>query len=242
MAGGFIGKGDLYFTKETLDDYYKVGNVTKFAISETEADVKERISRQKDTYGQALDRVTIKKPPKISITIDDFDKDNLAIALRGIVVESSDSGTVTDEEHTAKINALMKLNHNSVSDVVVKSSDGTTTYVEGSDYKVKTGIGMIQVVEGGAITDGSQIKVSYSYNEQYAKILGSQMADVAGTLVFNGVNQGDNKEYNVYIYKARLMSTKEVNLISEDFETLELEGTLLTPDDKNEPYIVTIAK
>jgi len=235
---GFLGKGEVYIDRNMQGKYLPIGNATKFAIAETEAEVKERISRRMDTYGQALDRVAIPKPAKITIEMDDFDANNLAIALRGEIDDAAGNGSVNDEEITAYKGAFVKVKHSGISNVVVKDSSGTTTYEKDKDYKVKSGAGLIEILSSGNITDGQQLKVSYDYNEVYKKILGSKEVEVKCALILDGINQANSKACRVFVYKARLMPTKEVDFLADDFASLTLEGTLLTPDDKNEPYHV----
>ena len=235
---GFLGKGQVYLDRNKQGKYLPVGNAIKFAIDESDAEIKERISRQTDTYGQALDRVAIPKPAKISIEMDDFNANNLAAALRGNVEEGAGTGNVTDEEVTASIGNYVKLAHSGLSSVVVKDSGETTTYVEGTDYEVNTNVGLLKALESGDITDGETLKVSYDYDEAGMKILGSQNAEIKGALILDGINQVNGKPCRVYVHEARLKTTKEVDFLADDFATLALEGTLLTPEGKNEPYYI----
>lgn len=235
---GFLGKGQVYVDRDMQGQYVPIGNATKFAIAETDADVKERISRQKDTYGQALDRVAIPKPAKITIEMDEVDANNLAIALRGIVEQITESGSVTDESHTAALGKYIKLAHSNVSNVVVKDSGGTTTYEEGVDYKIRGSVGLIEILSGGSITDGEALKISYSYDETSSKVTGSKETEIQAALILEGTNQVNGKDCRVYVYKARMMPTSAVDFLADDFTTITLEGTLLKPEDKDEPYYI----
>jgi hypothetical protein len=48
-----------------------------------------------------------------------------------------------------------------VKNVVVKNSGGSTTYVAGTDYVLDAKPGFLRIVEGGAITAGQALKISY---------------------------------------------------------------------------------
>ena len=236
---GFLGKGEVYIDKNLKGDWRLLGNVIRFAIDETDAEVKERISRQKDTYGQALDRVIIPKPTKISIEFDDLNLTNLDLALRGDIVDvPSNTGSVIDEEVTAKLGVFKKLAHSGLSNVVVKNSEGTTTYEEGTDYEVRPGLGLITPLEGGNITDGELLKVSYDYNEPKQKIFGSKQASIKAALLFDGVNQVNGKACRIYIYQAVLQPKNAVDFLADDFVTVTLEGTLITPEGQDKPYYI----
>ena len=110
---GFLGSGDLY--GDRLDDagvstgFVLLGNAKKFAITE-ETETKERISTGKTTYGQALDTASIKKPAKIAILLDNFDKDTLAMALLGDAVTLNQGAATTQTETiTAKAGKFIQL-------------------------------------------------------------------------------------------------------------------------------------
>ena len=47
-----------------------------------------------------------------------------------------------------------------ITDLVVQDATDTTTYVEGADYSVDTGAGLITILEGGAITGGVEIHLA----------------------------------------------------------------------------------
>jgi len=237
---GFLGKGEVYIDRDLKGQWRSLGNVTKFAIAETEADIKERISKRIDTYGQALDRVAIPKPAKITIELDEVDAKKLSDALRGIVEVVTDTGTVTDENITSHLDVYVELKHDGIDEdtVVVTNSDGSVTYVKGQDYEIRGSVGLFKALSTGRITDGQTLLLDYQYNGSCKIIRGSKRAEIECALKLDGINLVNGKSCRVYVYKARLMPTKEVDFLSEDFTSITLEGTLLTPSDKNEPYVV----
>ena len=127
---GFLGSGDLYMDRLADDGssngFILAGNSTQFAIEE-ETETKERISTGRDTYGQALDTASIKKPAKISITLDEINKENLAMALLGEVADLS-QGSGTDEVETviAKAGKFIQLAKSNLAETnfKVENKDG----------------------------------------------------------------------------------------------------------------------
>ena len=239
---GFIGKGDLYIDRDRQGKYLLVGNATQFEIDETEVEVKERISRMRDTYGQALDRVTLQRPAKCRITIDEFDPENLALALRGLLEQINvASGNVTEEEISAALDAWVPLAHDKIESgsVVVTDSSGSTTYTEGEDYEVNYRLGMIKALSSGSITDGETLKVDYSYAaKQGWRIKGSRVAEIDCAMILDGQNRADGRDCKVTVYWAKLAANQAVDFLTEDWGQLVLEGTLVTPPDRTEPYTV----
>ncbi len=237
---GFIGAGKIYIDRDRKNQWIDIGNANKFAISETEVEIKERISKQPETYGQALDRVPIPKPAKITIEIDDLKVENLALALRGIVEEINESGNVTDESVQLRYGYYSKLQHRNVSSVVVTDSSGTTTYEEGVDYEVNKGLGLIKPIESGSIGDGDIVLVDYSYSTAGRIIRGSRQPEIECAIELDGINRVNQEPCIVTIYWAKLSPASEVDFLAEDFQNLTLEGTIITPPGKEQGYDVFV--
>jgi len=239
---GFLGAGDLLIDRDLQGGFIYVGNATQFAVNETDADVKERISKMRETYGQALDTVTLPKPPKIAITIDEFNVDNLAIALRGLIeVIEVAAGSVSDVSYTARKGKWIPLEHRNIqeSGFTVTNEDGSTTYTLGTDYQVNYRLGMLFITEEGAITDGQTIKVAYNYGETAGKrIKASRNSEIEAALILDGLNKVNGKDCTVRVFKAKLRPASEVDFLADDFQSLALEGTLVTPEGYTEPYVV----
>ncbi len=70
---------------------------------------------------------------------------------------------VTGESVTFDSNDQAQLSHGAVFSVVVKSSDGTVTYTEGTDYTVDSLNGIITRLSSGAIAAGATVLVDYNY-------------------------------------------------------------------------------
>jgi hypothetical protein len=97
----------------------------------------------------------------------------LAVVLGIVVMQpvvgavNDNTGTVSDAENvTADLGNYSDLGGYDLVDgtVVVESTDGTTTYSEGSDYEVALENGSIKPLSSGTITDGETLNVTYDYN------------------------------------------------------------------------------
>ena len=129
---GFLGSGDLYMDRLAKDGsstgFVLTGNATKFSIQE-ESETKERISTGRETYGQALDTASVKKPAKITITIDELNKENLAMALLGdVAIMNQGAGTGESETVTAKSGKFSQLTKSNLAEAnfKVESNDGAS--------------------------------------------------------------------------------------------------------------------
>ena len=117
---------------------------------------------------------------------------------------------------------------------VLKVTDtaGTTTYVAGTDYKVDTTlkddvIGRIWILEGGAITDGQALEVTYGcVGYTYKVVRAFKETQVEGFLRFvSGNPAGGQRELR--IWRVSLTPTGDTALIGEDWATLGFTGEIL---------------
>lgn len=248
---GFLGAGTIYIDRQ--DDsgnstgLVKVGNATKFSIK-PDGEIKERVSMLKETYGQTLDSVSIPKPQKISMTIDELDMTNLALALLGEAATLTVAGGSVTNESVVTIKdryvALAKKNVTVSSVVVWKGSgstpaSGDTIYAVNDDYVV-TASGLLKAISAandGAITDNDTVKVSYTWKAIAGeRVTGATMPRIKAKLLLDGLNYTDSKNVILTVFEATLQPTSEVNFISSNFEAVTLEGTLNTPVGYTEPY------
>ncbi|RUM89257.1 MAG: phage tail sheath family protein [Thermodesulfatator sp.] len=71
--------------------------------------------------------------------------------------------TVSGESVTFGADDQAHLAHRAVSNVVVKSQDGATTYTAGTDYTLEAASGTLTRLSGGAIPAGATVQVDYQY-------------------------------------------------------------------------------
>lgn len=233
---GFIGSGDLYaerFVNGVSEGLLSLGNATKIEIKEN-SDVKTRTSKGRANYGSALDTVVIKKPADVSITLDDLDKDNLAMIFMGTVSDSSTvASTVTDESHVVtKLDTMIALNGRNISGVTI------TGLVLGTDFEVvNADAGFIKILSGGTVSVNDTIEVSYASGATSGTVItGGLVPDVKMKLIMLGVNLVDQSNVRLEIPKATLTPQNGVDFLSEDFTTLELAGIATVPTGETAAY------
>ncbi len=97
-----------------------------------------------------------------------------------------------------------KLAHGAVAALVLKSTDGATTYVAGTDYAADLVTGEIVRVKGGGITAGGGAKANYDYADP-AKVTA---ADIIGAVDAAGVRTGLKAlkdTYNLFGFFAKIL-------------------------------------
>lgn len=247
MSNALLCSGDLYLDRLTAagtgTGYNLVSNATKLAISET-SEVKTLKSRKRANYGQALATVALKNPAAISLTLNEIDREKLALALLGDVGDLSQaSGSVSAEAVVSHHDKWVELAGSNIAaaGVVVMDETDTTTYVEGIDYQVNRELGLVMALSTGSIGDGDTLHVDYD-NQVVSgyRISGSTNSRIAVALKLDGENLVDGSHVIVTVDKAILTPDGEVDFLSEDFTELSLSGELETVSGQNAPYRIDL--
>src|SRR5512139_1821586 len=209
------------------------GNVAELKLS-LKTDVLEHYESQSGQ--RSLDHRMIKqKSATVNLTIEEFTKENLALALYGNHVTGS-TGSVTDEPvggATPVVGDRYFFAHPKVSALVVVDSAGTpATLTLGTHYTADTDFGSIQFLDVTGLT--APYKASYTYGvateigiftqplpERYLRLEGLNTAQA-------------NAKVLVELYRVAFDPLKELSLISDEYNKFEMEGSLLA--DTTKPY------
>lgn len=242
-AQGFIGAGDVYIRPINSDGTYgkrvDIGNTTKLAIKPA-SEIKEQVSRKRDSAGQVLETAAIQKPAELSVTLETVNRIGLRYAFMGEdAVYTQTAATVVDELVTAQLDGWVQLAKEDLDTaVIVTNSAGTTTYAEGADYQVNRRLGMIKAVTGGAITESLALKVDYAAKAfTGARIRGNVKPQIRAELLLDGINQVDGSIGILRVAEVVLTPSSEFDWFKEDFNTIEMSGKLKTPTGKTEPFV-----
>ena len=220
-----IPRGRVYFdpynASEQLTGEIALGNCpgVTISISTEKSDhySSETGLRQKDAaWNLQVDRTG-------ELQCDNFSPSNAALWLAGTHTKKTQGTTpVTGEERAVIPGRLYQLGATTdnplgvrnVKDITVKSGDGTTTYVAGTDYNVDTETGRVQILEGGAITEGS-VKFGYTpLAGTFDSVVTGGKAELTGALrVVSDNAAGGNRDW--YLPKVTLTPSGDLALIAE---------------------------
>jgi len=209
------------------------GNVAELKLS-LKTDVLEHYESQ--TGQRSLDHRMVKqKSATVNLTIEEFTKENLALALYGNHVVGT-SGTVTAEPvggATPIVGDRYFLAHPKVSSLVVVDSAATpATLALGTNYTADTDFGALQFLEITGFTP--PFKASYAYGVATEIGIFTQ-ALPERFLRLEGVNTAQgNAKVLVELYRVAFDPLKEISFISDEYNKFELEGSLLA--DTTKPY------
>ncbi|HHJ11892.1 MAG TPA: hypothetical protein ENK00_01825 [Chromatiales bacterium] len=222
----FSGQGPLFIGDRDANGnpagLIFVGDLSEASLTpnvET-AEVVENVSGQ----GAIGNSFTKKVEYQLSITMRSVKPEHLALALQGVNTAKA-GGSVTDEPHKGYLGKMVPLVHNKVSTVVVTDSAGTTTYATPADYIVHADEGLVEIVSGGAITEGQDLLIDYAYAAQdHVKVA---PANTEKYLVFSGMNRANNnKQTRCEIYKVKL-DPGVLGLIQEEQAEMQITGRVL---------------
>jgi hypothetical protein len=230
----YIGRGELFaalLTNGVPGGYFSLGNCSKasFAIAEDSKELADYTS----LGGGTKNKVTRIKSVELAVTAHDLSPDNLERALRGSSTVIT-SATVTDEVQTAYKGALVPYNYlpNVLKTITVKdSATGLITYTAGSDYIVKSS-GIFIPATGSTIVDAEALKITYTkLASNVVEALTSAGTEYA--IIFQGMNEAQSgKVVDIRAYRVKFSPTSGLDALSDDFNKLELKGTVLTDTTK----------
>ncbi|GAB0056749.1 hypothetical protein SIID45300_01061 [Candidatus Magnetaquicoccaceae bacterium FCR-1] len=167
----------------------------------------------------------------VTLVLHDLNHENLALAYWGTSAAVA-AGTVSNEVVTAHKGTLTRLARAGASSVVVKSSDGLTTFASGTDYTV-TGAGLI-IPDTSTIDDLESLKVSYSHGAQ-ATIEAMTTSAQRLYMLFDGINSVmDGKPRIVDLWCVQFEASKGNDYKGDKPATLQLTGRLLRDDTRTE--------
>ena len=226
----YLGKRD---TNGEPTEVRSPGNVAELKLS-LKTDVLEHYESQSGQ--RSLDHRMIKsKSATITLAIEEFTKENLALALYGTHVTTA-GGSVTDEPVggvAPVVGDRYFLAHPKVSSLVVVDSAGTpATLALGTNYTADPDFGALQFLDTTGFT--APFKASYAYGVATEIGIFTQ-ALPERFLRLEGINTAQgNAKVLVELYRVAFDPLKEISFISDEYNKFELEGSLLA--DTTKPF------
>lgn len=226
----FIGAGEVFvkpYGSPETDGWRLIGNCGALTLAHSE-DEKFVLNFRNSAGGKANSRTMI-SAVTLSANIYDRTAVNLAMGAKGTAAAVT-SGSATNEVqygwHAADRRII--LNHLNPTSIVVKNSAEVVTYVLNTDYTVSNGL--ITVLSTGAITNGQELHISYSY-AAYNKIEALVNSGIEYAVKFYGLNAAQSDTPVVIsMHKVKFGAAGEMSMISEDFVSLDVTGEILADE------------
>jgi len=231
---GFRGAGNARFalfdedTGLLVNKWWDFGNLVTLS-SESEAEAIDVLSTDYEDNGAVLDTMDDPKPTRMKISSNRFDNRTIAIAFSGeSVLDEAVETTFTDESHNAALDSALRLTNGDVSAVTVTDTGAITTFVEGTDYTVKTGPGFAFVtpLSTGTITEGEELLISgtSAAGSGYDIDVGSKPSRKIA-IVFDGRNLMNNKGLLLDIFQCTIKASGGFDVMSKDPAVQEYDIT-----------------
>jgi len=244
-ARGFLGAGDIYIDRLIAGVSQGLAGpfeATKFEIKPN-VEKKELVSKSRNGYGQVIESVSIQQPADFTMELNEVNTESMTLALLGTSSATSQvGGSLADVAVVTKMDRWVPVTKANLGEVItVENTGGTVTYVEGVDYLLNRPLGMIKVLEAGAIGADESVLVSGAYAAiSSTTISGATNTDIRARIIFDGKNQADGLPVIVTVHEAIIAADSAFDFLADDFNTVTLPGTMKTPTGKAEPFTVEL--
>lgn len=183
-----------------------------------------------ETYGKIIASRTSNTSVSGSMTFQEWDADNLAKGLKGLVeVSNRPASTLTGKSVTlGQMDEWVDIGAQDLSAVVVTGAGGDEL-VEGEDYKVNTALGFITPLKASvagttvtidaesAAAQGRVVHIGAGASEKYR-------------IEWVGIDKFTGEETKNVLYKVRVSANGEINQVSEPATENEPIQLTLTPE------------
>lgn len=208
----------------------EVGNCTslELTVQTTKTDHKESMSGERSID---LTLVT-EKSATFKVVCESISLDNLVFGLWGSIL-TSEASTVTDEPHVAlAAGAIVALDHQSVTAVVVSTDEATPVVVPSTAYSVDPEFGTLRFndtyVPAGTGVDLGKITVAYTGAAGLQTVHGlTEVMPPERFVRFEGINTVDGDLVLVEFPRASFEPLASLPFINEELASFEMTGTIL---------------
>lgn len=240
----YSGQGKVFFRDldsngNMVGPWKWVGNVPEltFTMNTEFLEKTESYSGKRST----VRRITTSQSASISLTLDQFDADNLSLALNGVEITKAAGSPVTDlplgnaTDFSAGDSIDLGEQYFNVTNLVVKA--GSTELVLNEQYEVDLKSGMITFRDMTGVTGA--ITADFTPGAyKIANVLTKNAVEKA--FRFEGLNtaevdaNGDPDRIILMFYKVQLATNGDISMISDDFGSFPLTGEALRDSSRPE--------
>jgi len=246
-ANSFRGAGrvlaDVFVDGAPSGTYVEFRQIAQFSLK-SQSDIQNATSHDWLDFGQITDSVAIPKEPEFSMKVLQIDKDSLRIALMATAsVVAEAAATITDEAVTLQPGVFVPLKYRNLAadGLKVTSVDAATVYVLGKDYDVNFRFGLLRALPGGALAVKTPVLVDYTTHAiASTRLAGARVPSLRAKLLFDGINLVDQHPALATVWDVLLTPQGDVDLMSDKWVELQLNGAMRTPAGKDSPYEVEL--
>lgn len=228
----YLGAGEVWFNRfssgTTKTQWRHLGNVSKLDLTQAVENL-EKKSAMTGARG-LLKRVVIGSTSELSLTMDEFERENVALGLLGSTAAfSQSSSTATDQAITGTVKKGQWLDTGKLKITVtgVKKSP-STALVLGTDYEVDSDSGMIRILPGSStVADGDSLLWSGSIpaitSNQINALANSR---IEGALRYRSASDAVGPRYMVDFWNISITPDGALSLLGTEFGEITLKGAV----------------
>lgn len=244
-----LGRGKVYFSRfkpntRVPAGFKHIGNTPEFSLT-IEAENLDHFSsdegiREKD------DSVPLEVTRTGSLTTDSIRRENIAYFFFGTSETVAQSAVASAPESFTSVSPGTSLkvgitNNNltgyfGITVTTVTSDPAGTTYVLGTDYTVTGDMGMINILEDGAILEGDDIIVTYAVEAKSRDRIVSGSEPVEGAMMYEAKNP-KGRQYSYFLPYVKVTPNGDYNLKGDEWQTLPLSIEVLKPENGEAIYV-----
>lgn len=204
------------------------------------------VSKRRDRYNQTIYSETEPGTTSMTLTLVAVPPALLARVFYGTSAEVSITGAaVVDEAVTfsadAPAQALAQRYLAETPAPVVTDDTNVTTYVENVDYAIDLRHGRIRRLPTGSIGADDTVHVSYTYASiTLTEFRGGVQPQQPLYITGDYKNRPDGADMYLEVFRWNATTDGEVDFFSSEPITVTLTGDLITPENRTEPYRVTM--
>lgn len=235
MTNYFSGQGKVYIglrdaTTGAPLALRHVGNVPELMLDPNV----ETIEHQESMSGQRQTdhRLVTSKTVGVTFTLEEFTKENLALALYGQSVAVAGASVTAEAFPDSLVNGdIVRLEHAKISSVVVEDAVASPLTLDTHYEIVSADHGLLKLLDVSGFTQPFNVDYDYAARDDVAMF---NAASPERYLFFQGLNTA-NQDGGVFepvlveLFKVSLDPANEISLINEadDLAQLQLTGTAL---------------
>jgi hypothetical protein len=229
----YLGSGEIWFNRfdatGAKTQWRHLGDVSKFEVTPnvTTAEKYGSMNGARGLMAQAITQTGAEG----SMTLSEFDADNLALGFLGATTVSGlqTAGTATDTAITGTVKKGYALDTGKKKIVVTAVKKGASTLVLGTDYSVDSDSGLITALAGGVtLSDGDTITWTGTYpNITTPLVKALSNAIIKGQLRFRSASDATGPRMVVDIWKASIQPDGALGFLGTEFGEIGLKFSCL---------------
>lgn len=204
-----------------------VGNASVFRVAQNE----DTVERKESYTGNRLPnrRMTRGRGGEITITFDEFNKENMAIALLGQNTLVAAGAAVTNFSFAtgAVVGDSLLLPSKNVTAVAVRDSSGAPKTLPPAQYDVDLFAGTITLLD--LTTGGPYVQpFKADYTPGAVNVVGAfKLLATEVYIRMDGINTDDGSRCICDVFRNRLSPSRQMDFINDDFNDFEVAGSVL---------------